>query len=115
MVLLALHLGHDRSASALAGPRRDQSVTRTVFDHFAQQMGVGVTNISPLLRAIEYTLDVAGGGFTLMFPHDYLSPVTQKGERELPRSPLFSCPDVRAMQLSSAWLATLSISPYLPL
>jgi hypothetical protein len=61
----------DGTLVALAGPARDQSVTRTVFDHFAQQMGAGVTNISPLLRAIEYTLDVAVGGFTLMFPEDY--------------------------------------------
>ena len=77
---------------ALAGPGGVNRVTRTVFDHFVEVMGPSVTNITPLIRAIEYMLAVEAdggwrtanyrgkalwlipnevGGFTLMFPEDY--------------------------------------------
>ncbi len=77
---------------ALAGPGRINRVTRAVFDHFTQSMGVGVTNITPLLEAMRHmltvelddgwrTADYRGkalwlipnevGGLTLMFPEDY--------------------------------------------
>jgi hypothetical protein len=77
---------------AIAGPGRVNRVTRAVFDHFTEEMGPGVTNITPLTDAIRYmlTLEVDDGwrtgnfrgkalwlipnevgGFTLMFPEDY--------------------------------------------
>jgi hypothetical protein len=78
--------------AAIAGPGGVNRVTRAVFDHFTQSMGVGVTNITPLIAAIEWLLTVEVddgwrtgnyqgkalwlipnevGGFTLMFPEDY--------------------------------------------
>ena len=77
---------------ALVGPGGINRVTRTVFDHFVEELGIGVTNITPLIQAMEHmlTVEVDGGwrtanyrgkalwllpnevgGFTLMFPEDY--------------------------------------------
>jgi hypothetical protein len=77
---------------ALVGPGGINRVTRAVFDHFAEVMGQGVTNITPLIRAMEYmvSVEIDGGwrtanyrgkalwlipneirSFTLMFPEDY--------------------------------------------
>ena len=74
------------------GPGRINRVTRAVFDHFTEEMGVGMTNVGPLTQAMEHMLtveidngwrtgDFRGkdlwlipnevGGFTLMFPEDY--------------------------------------------
>ena len=77
---------------ALAGPGGVNRVTRAIFDHFSQSMGIGVTNITPLMDAIRHMAAVEADrgwetgkfqgkalwlipnevwGFTLMFPEDY--------------------------------------------
>jgi hypothetical protein len=77
---------------ALSGPGNLNRVTRAVFDHFAESMGPGITNIGPLMDAVRHMLSVESdngwrtgnfrgktlwlipnevGGFTLMFPEDY--------------------------------------------
>jgi len=77
---------------AFPGPGRINRVTRAVFDRFTESMGVGVTNVNPLVAAMEYMLTVEVddgwrtahyggkalwlipnevGGLTLMFPEDY--------------------------------------------
>ncbi len=79
----------DGFLAAIDGPGGVNRVTRAVFDHFAQEMGPGVTNITPLMDAIRYMLTVEVdrtghfqgkalwrlpnevGGYTLMFPEDY--------------------------------------------
>ena len=47
---------------ALAGPGGVNRVTRAVFDHFAEVMGPGVTNITPLIQAMEHMLSVEVDG-----------------------------------------------------
>jgi hypothetical protein len=43
---------------AFPGPGRINRVTRTVFDHFTEEMGIGVANVGPLTQAMEHMLTV---------------------------------------------------------
>lgn len=82
----------DGALVALVGPGGINRVTCPVFDHFVEELGVGVTNITPLIQAMEHMLTVdvdwgwrtashrgkalwlmpnEVGGLTLMFPEDY--------------------------------------------